>query len=643
MDRLLRLGLAIAVAAACVLAASAPLRLARAVNSSQATRRLLTTNRKQKATRDQPSRFQYYRVARGFLPEQFNTSGFAVGTGFGTVNPWGTYTAYLMLTNGKGQRTWRIENYLQSGGFTQGSTMYLLEGTERALLIDTAQDTPEVMGKNDLKTVARYLLAHDNDGREKGNAIDFVVSNTHSHGDHTGKNHQMSDRTVYYPDLDWPGSAPANYVPIREGGGQTPHGSGMAVGEIALGGRTIRAVNLYGHTPGSMGYLDTENNLIVTGDAIGSGLVWMHFGMISQYVQTLRHLRDVLRPMNDPAVLPAHFYQIKIDTRAKPPVNGRPLDKQYVADQLAVAEGVVMGSIVGEPYRIVGRQVVVGKVSSAEMTYRPDMIETGGAGGYRAVSIPGSGASRQASPIDNIKSNFILIRDGSNNSLYLIKGSTRALLVGTGSGSPGLARFVARLAGRVPVDVAILSADAGQVGGLQQFPTAKAYIPRGSGITLGAHQTAMEIGRGDVILMTDASNGPLAIEVAPLSGHSRTGLTLLDMSDRILLSGDALGTQAADGGLILHDNLASFSEALRAWRAQTDGRYDIVYTAHNYQWLTIPGFVDQLQSAVTRGILGGDAAFTDSKAVPGRKVIRSSGPPDTIASIVLGDVTRAGD
>src|SRR5580704_19248545 len=86
---------------------------------------------------------EYYRLVPGFLPEYKNASGRNLGNGFATPNPWGAYTAYLMATNAKGQRTWRIEDELPGGGTSQGSTMYLLEGSERALLIDTAQNSPE--------------------------------------------------------------------------------------------------------------------------------------------------------------------------------------------------------------------------------------------------------------------------------------------------------------------------------------------------------------------------------------------------------------------------------------------------------------------------------------------------------------------
>ena len=114
-----------------------------------------------------------------------------------------------------------------------------------------------------------------------------------------------------------------------------------------------------------------------------------------------------------------------------------------------------------------------------------------------------------------------------------------------------------------------------------------------------------------------------------------TGITLLDTGDRALLAGDALGTQGNDAGLILHDTLASFSRALAAWRADTDGKYDVVFTAHNYQWLTSPVYVSEVQAAVAKGLADGDAALIDSVRLPGAKMIRSAGGADVVASVVV--------
>lgn len=601
-------------------------------------------------TRQAPSApVEYDRLVPGFLPDAFDDSGMAQGNGFATPNPWGAYTAYLLSTNAAGQRTWRIENYLPNpaGTTAQGSTMYLFEGAQRALLVDTAQNTADVPGQTDLKTVVRHLLGHNNDGTPRQAPVDFVVANTHSHGDHTGKNGLMSDRTVYYPDLDWPrGVAPPNYVPIKEGGGATSHGSGQAAAQIDLGRRTLVAIDIHEHTPGSTGYLDRDNRMIATGDAIGSAYVWAQFGLITQYAESVHHLQAVLKPFDHVDVLPAHFYQVKQGRRGKPPLNGRPLDKPYVDDQVRAADGILDGTVVGEPYRVVGRNAAIVTLDSAQIVYTlanlyPGGIfaSTGDATRYHAVSIPGPsappGGGGRFAGAEQIKSDLFLIRDYANQSLYLIVGSTRALLVGTGSGTPGLPAFVQRLAGAVPVDVIVTSDDPGQIGGLSQFAGARIYLPAGVAAPAGG-RNVKRVARGDRIeLGVDRAGRPLLIEVHPLKGHSATGITLLDVNDRALLSGDALGTQDADAGLILRDPLLEFSKALADWRRDTDGKYDVVYTAHNYQWFTSAGYVDQVQTAVAKGLAEGPSAFGDSVRMPGSKMIRSAGPADVVASVVV--------
>jgi hypothetical protein len=94
------------------------------------------------------------------------------------------------------------------------------------------------------------------------------------------------------------------------------------------------------------------------------------------------------------------------------------------------------------------------------------------------------------------------------------------------------------------------------------------------------------------------------------------------------------GSQANLGGLILNASLADFDKAFSEWRTQTDGRYDVVYTAHNFQWFTAPAYVDQLQSAVRLGLSQGDAAVATQPS--GLKMIRSTGAPDVAAAVILG-------
>jgi glyoxylase-like metal-dependent hydrolase (beta-lactamase superfamily II) len=437
-------------------------------------------------------------------------------------------------------------------------------------------------------------------------------------------------------------------VPIKEGGGPSPHGSGQAAGDIPLGDRTITAMDLHAHTPGSTGYLDRENRLIATGDAIGSAYVWAHFGAMTHYLHTVRHLQDVLRPLAHVDVLPAHFYQVKQGARGRAPINGRPLDKGYVDDQVRTAEGILAGTVVSEPYRTVGRQAVIATVNSAQIVWTPGNLQSAQwplhaqyAGTWRAVAVPGplsaSATGDRFAGLRSIRSRFFLLRGDGTDTSYLVVGSTRALLIGSGTttNATGLRALAVRLVGDVPIDVAATSDAPGQIGGLATFPTSVLHLPEGVTAPAGATQVRRLTRGSRIDLGTDTEGRPLVIEAHPLGGRSPEGITLLSVNDRVLFSGDALGAQAADAGLILRQPLATFAPQLAAWRAATDGRYDVVYTAHNFQWFTSPAYVDQVQEAVTKGITGGDAAFVDSAQRPGSKMIRSSGPADIVASVVV--------
>ena len=331
-------------------------------------------------------------------------------------------------------------------------------------------------------------------------------------------------------------------------------------------------------------------------------------------------------------MLPAHFYQIRQGQRGKAPINGRPLDKQYVDDQLRVAEGILDGSLVGEPYRAVGRNATIATWDSAQTVYTLGRLYADPAQAdrrtYFATTIPGALPATpdpRYAAVDAIKSDLHLIRDHADQSLYLIKGSTAALLLGTGTGTPGLAAFVRRLAGPVPVTVMAMSDDPGQIGGLSQFVDAELLLPVGVAAPAGARRVRV-VRHDDVIdLGVDRTGRPLRLEVHGLIGHSPVGFTLVDPANRTLFSGDALGTQGNDAGLLLRDTLSNFAAALRPWRARTDGRYDVVYTAHNYQWFTSPAYVDQVQQAVEKGLTDGESAFTASTRLPGARMVRSSG------------------
>ena len=137
----------------------------------------------------------------------------------------------------------------ESGGMLV--RMFLFEGEAEALLVDAG------FGSGDLKAFVSTLT---------DKPVRSVVL-THVDPDHTGCCGQF-ERVLMHPaelalckargKLD-----PACAVPIWEGD------------KLRVGGRTLEVVLIPGHTPGSIALLDRENRILIGGDSVQSGAIFM--------------------------------------------------------------------------------------------------------------------------------------------------------------------------------------------------------------------------------------------------------------------------------------------------------------------------------------------------------------------------------
>lgn len=163
------------------------------------------------------------------------------------------------------------------------ATCYLVTGTSQAMLIDTG------IGVGDLAGLVRGLTD-----------LPLVVVNTHGHPDHMGANYQFSE--VWVPVKD--SSLYDSMNPFREGVDYEQYVAGNAgdftydrevmlsnISDVKaypkcdnigfeegmvwdLGGKTIRTVELGGHTPGSIMFIDETDDILFSGDALNDQL-WM--------------------------------------------------------------------------------------------------------------------------------------------------------------------------------------------------------------------------------------------------------------------------------------------------------------------------------------------------------------------------------
>ncbi len=158
--------------------------------------------------------------------------------------------------------TYRIEN-----GFVR---FFLLEGRERALLIDTGASC------GDAKAIAESLTT-----------LPITLINTHGDGDHTSGNAAFDEFIISREDHEncrlhekFPSSRPVF----------------PADGEIInLGGRKIEIIFIPGHTKGSIALLDIEGRVLYSGDSVQNGNIYM-FGShrdVSAFLPSLEKLEKM--------------------------------------------------------------------------------------------------------------------------------------------------------------------------------------------------------------------------------------------------------------------------------------------------------------------------------------------------------------
>ena len=130
------------------------------------------------------------------------------------------------------------------------TTMYIVEGEKKAMLIDTGTKTDK------LDSIVRLVTKKP-----------LYVVITHWHPDHAGNARYFNE--VYYH--------PADTVLLGKMG-TVFNGKSNFVADgqkFDLGGTTIEVVWTPGHTPGSIVLLDRKTGNCYSGDAFGSGQVWM--------------------------------------------------------------------------------------------------------------------------------------------------------------------------------------------------------------------------------------------------------------------------------------------------------------------------------------------------------------------------------
>ena len=223
-----------------------------------------------------------------------------------------------------GNGVWRISQGSAMAGLDEYVDAYLVCGQERAVLIDSLMD------EGNLYSIIREITPLP---------VDVVLS--HGHGDHAGRDlkNLIDHGLKVYMKLEdykiYTGMSDKDAV-SRESFRELYHGQ-----TFDLGNRQLEIIELPGHTPGCIVVLDRKNQLMFSGDSLGSGTIWMqlpHSLALEEYLEVLKRLEREVADLDDLVIYPGHYYQMR-----------EKLDKQYVTDMRVLTENLVSGKTRGVP------------------------------------------------------------------------------------------------------------------------------------------------------------------------------------------------------------------------------------------------------------------------------------------------------
>ena len=172
-----------------------------------------------------------------------------------------------------------------------GVRSFLFGGTGRAMLVDTG------FGTLPLRELAAELTP-----------LPVFVVNTHADRDHTGRNFEFSPVLMHPAEMD-------RYQSSLPEGCSMQDVRPLWEGEVIdLGHWRFEAVLTPGHTPGSIMLLEREKRMLISGDTIQDGTIFM-FGPgrnMSAFQSSLRRMLD--RADEFDTVWPSHGgYPLKPD------------------------------------------------------------------------------------------------------------------------------------------------------------------------------------------------------------------------------------------------------------------------------------------------------------------------------------------
>ena len=213
-----------------------------------------------------------------------------------------------------GNHAWIVET-------SDNTTMYIIEGNDKALLIDTGTQC------DSLDAVIRHLTQKP---------LQVVI--THAHGDHAGNIDFFNEIYLHPGDSALLQESYKGKVNFVEDGYV-----------FDLGGKIIEVRHMPAHTPGSIVLIDKEAGCAYTGDAFGSGQVWLQlrpFSPMETYIESCTRMIKLMEEGIE-KIYCGHYFYVK-----------KAFDKDHLIKMRELAISIKEGTVINtQPFN---RKVPIG-------------------------------------------------------------------------------------------------------------------------------------------------------------------------------------------------------------------------------------------------------------------------------------------
>lgn len=409
--------------------------------------------------------------------------------------------------------------------FNNCSDIYLLVGEEKALLIDLSNN---IKWADNADEALKHIVA------ERIGDKPLTITFTHNHGDHTGMLPAFLNAGVHFalPQADFAALAKRftdeDYTFYKEG-------------EIFdLGGMKVEAIAVPGHTAGSMVFYLHGENILFTGDAIGSGHgVWIfneegftnYLSAVPHLIAWIKNPEHKVNPY-ELRIYGGHYWQ----RDWLPELGDEEMGMDYLCDMQELLNNMEKGTAESTPsgldhplldtYFRYGSAIVVWNAEQAEKfrNIYPEKFV------YRDEDI----VIRQIDEHTWVGNGHLVY----NESVYLIEGEERALLIDAGTYMPKLDRIAAMLTDK-PVMLALTHLHGDHAGAVDCFPE----------IWINPNDTVLipnpNLYKGKINFLADGEIidlGGRQIEVMYTPAHTPGSTTFFDKERHYGFSGDAFGS-----------------------------------------------------------------------------------------------------